>query len=508
MSQRSFAASFALKPTFTAPVYAARFEHAVWRQSGVATLQGDRMLLLVDSADAHARFVSSLAARGGWRMIVARDTERAVATLGTHEGLLIDAVLIDERAAADNLASTIAAMRDWRPQLPIIFLGDPLNRRAALAAIGFGATDFLERPLTAERLHMALDHAIAPRQSEELRPLSEKFPAPLAIEEIIGSSPAFRTALAIAAKAARARVPMLIEGERGTGKALLAAAIHEAGGRVRAPLIEVDCAHHADSMIGPVLFGHEQGAFAGAFDRRVGAFVQAHGGTLVLDRVERLPAEVQRQLVAVLATGQVQALGATQVDQVDVRVIACSTMPLKQRIAEGGFREDLLAQLGVVEITLPPLRDRRSDVPALARHLLARIAMLPGMGSVSLSAEASDALSRFAWPGNVRQLHDALIRAATRAHGGQLTLADFPGLQAERARSPGDSFGPAAAEGIGITLYRADGNLRALQDIEADVIRLAIGHYRGRMSEVARRLGIGRSTLYRKLADLGIDTAA
>ncbi len=466
------------------------------------------MLLLVDSADAHARFVSSLAARGGWRMINARDAERAVATLRTHEGLLIDAVLIDERAAADSIAATIATMREWRPQLPVIFLGDPLNRRASLAALTAGATDFLERPLTSERLHMALDHAIAPRQSEELRPLSEKFPAPLAIEEIIGSSPAFRTALAIAAKAARARVPMLLEGERGTGKALLAAAIHEAGGRVRAPLIEIDCAHHAETMIGPVLFGHEQGAFAGAFDRRIGAFVQAHGGTLVLDRVERLPLDVQRALVAVLATGHVQALGATHSEAVDVRVIACSTVPLKQRIAEGGFREDLLAQLGVVEITLPPLRDRRSDVPALARHLLARIATLPGMDSVSLSAEASDALSRYAWPGNVRQLHDALVRAAARASGGQLTLADFPGLQAERARAPTDSLGPAAAEGIGITLYRADGNLRPLADIEADVIRLAIGHYRGRMSEVARRLGIGRSTLYRKLADLGIDTAA
>lgn len=474
----------------------------------MATLQGDRMLLLVDSADTHTRFVASLAARGGWRMIVARDCERAIATLGTHEGLLIDAVLIDERTAGDAVGPTISAMRDWRPQLPVLFVGDPLNRRASLAALGVGATDFIERPLTGERLHTALDHAIAPRQHDELRPLSEKFPNALPIEEIIGSSPAFRTALAIAAKAARARVPMLIEGERGTGKALLAAAIHEAGQRPRAPYIEIDCAHHADTLIGPLLFGYEQGAFPGAFDRRVGAFIQAHGGTLVIDRIERLPADVQRQLVEVMATGRVQAMGATHAEAVDVRTITCSSSPLKQRVAEGGFREDLLAQISVVEINLPPLRDRRSDVPALARHLLARIAMLPGMNSLSLSAEASDALSRYGWPGNVRQLHDALVRAATCSTAGQLTLADFPGLQTERARAPTDSFGPATAEGIGVTLYRADGNLRPLQDIEADVIRLAIGHYRGRMSEVARRLGIGRSTLYRKLADLGIDTAA
>jgi DNA-binding NtrC family response regulator len=467
------------------------------------------MLLLVDSADAHTRFVSSLAARGGWRMIVARDCERAIAMLGTHEGLLVDAVLIDERTASDAIGPTISAMRDWRPQLPVIFLSDPLNRRAALHALGVGATDFLDRPLTAERLHSALDQAIAPRLTAELRPLAEKFPAALAIEEIIGSSPAFRTALAIAAKAARARVPMLIEGEAGTGKALLAAAIHDAAGRPRAPLVEIDCAHHAESMLGPILFGHEQGAFPGAFDRRVGALVQAHGGTLVLDRIERLPLDVQGRLAQFMTDNKVQPFGGSHSDDVDVRMIAVSPARLKQRAAEGSFREDLLAQLSVVEINLPPLRDRRSDIPALARHLLARIASLPAMPSLSLSSEASDALSRYSWPGNVRQLHDALIRAATCADGGQLTLADFPGVQAERARTPSDSYGPtAAAEGIGVTLYRADGNLRPLQDIEADVIRLAIGHYRGRMSEVARRLGIGRSTLYRKLADLGIDTAA
>ena len=468
------------------------------------------MLLLVDGNDAQCRFVAALAAKGGWRMLCAPDAQQAIATLGTHDGLLIDAVLIDDRSVPRGLADTIARMREWRPQLPIIFLGDAHVRGGSLRAIADGATDFLDRPLTAERLMSALEQAIAPSFLSELRPLSEKFAAPLAVEEIIGSSPAFRTALAIAAKAARARVPLLIEGEAGTGKALLAAAVHNAGMRPRSPLVEVDCGHHSDTMLAPLLFGHERGAFAGAFDRRVGSIVAAHGGTLVLDRIERLPLDVQALLAETIATGRVRPLGASAQHEVDVRFVASASVSLRDRAREGLFREDLLARLSVIEVTLPPLRDRRADVPVLARHLLARIAMLPGMRSLSLSSAASEALSSYGWPGNVRQLHDTLLRAACAADSGQLDLADFPGVASEIARAPEAMRASphSTGEGIGVTLYRADGNLRPLQDIEADVIRLAIGHYRGRMSEVARRLGIGRSTLYRKLADLGIDTAA
>ncbi len=468
------------------------------------------MLLLVDNDETHCRFLASIATRGGWRTLFAPDLERAIATLGTHDGLLLDAVLIDGRCAPVGLANTISAMRDWRPSLPIIFLGESGQRGPALAAIAAGATDFLDKPLTAERLHSALDHGIAPRFAHELRPLSEKFAQPLSVEEIIGSTPAFRTALAIAAKAARTRVPVLVEGENGTGKALVAAAIHHAGFRPRSPLIHVDCGHHSEAMIGPLLFGYERGAFPGAFERRVGEIAKADGGTLILDRIERLPLDVQARLADLLANNMVQTYGGASTSAVDVRFIACSSVSLKQRSRDDLFREDLLARIGVAEVVLPPLRDRRVDIPSLARHFLARLALHPGMPALSLSGELVTALSSWSWPGNVRQLHDALVRAATRTDGPQLGLSDFPGLSAERARAPEDS-GPSSAmpgDGIGVTLYRSDGNLRALQDIEADVIRLAIGHYRGRMSEVARRLGIGRSTLYRKLADLGIDTAA
>jgi DNA-binding NtrC family response regulator len=202
-----------------------------------------------------------------------------------------------------------------------------------------------------------------------------------------------------------------------------------------------------------------------------------------------------------------------------VRVIAATNRTLTEEVAAGRFREDLYYRLNVVHVGIPPLRDRISDLPALVRHLLARIAEQPGMRHLSITDDGLSVLMRYGWPGNVRQLQNALFRAAVLCDGDALTAADFPQIAAEarfgkraddyHAKSlTGASQSAALAHGAGVTLYASDGHLRPLEDIEADVIRLAIGHYRGRMTEVARRLGIGRSTLYRKLGELGIDAAA
>jgi DNA-binding NtrC family response regulator len=195
---------------------------------------------------------------------------------------------------------------------------------------------------------------------------------------------------------------------------------------------------------------------------------------------------------------------------VDVRVIAATNRKLIEEVEAGRFREDLYYRLNVVQLTIPPLRERIGDVPALSRHLLARIANQPGLRSLGLTAEALELLMRHNWPGNVRQLQNALFRAAVLCEGDALTPQDFPQIAAQmRARQGSSALARIGqSEAAGITLFEADGHVRELAEIEADVIRLAIGHYRGRMTEVARRLGIGRSTLYRKLAELGIDSAA
>jgi DNA-binding NtrC family response regulator len=468
------------------------------------TRNGQRLLLLIDDEPAQRRLVAALAARGGWRAVFANDAEMAIATLGTQDGMQLDAILLDHWAAETDAARLIGELRARRPALPILMLTANGSVAQAVSAMRAGATDFLVKPLAPERLLAALEAAVAGSAAGELRPLTEKIPATLAFDEIVGSAPEFRTALAIAAKAARARVPVLIEGESGVGKEVVAEAIHAASPRAKKPLVAVNCGAIPANLVESELFGHEKGAFTGAFERKIGRFQEADGGTLFLDEVGEMPLDAQVKLLRVLSGGQIHAIGARHPRDVDVRVVAATNKRLADEVEAGRFREDLYYRLNVVQVTIPPLRSRIGDVPALARHLLARIARQPGLRPLGITDEALHLLSGYEWPGNVRQLQNALFRAAVLCEGDALTATDFPQIAAMGGRRAQ----PATSEGGGVTLFRDDGNLRPLDDIEADVIRLAIGHYRGRMTEVARRLGIGRSTLYRKLGELGIDNAA
>lgn len=474
------------------------------------TRNGQRQLLLIDDEPAQRRLIAAIAARRGWRTIFAGDAETAIATLGTPDGMALDAIILDSWSPDLDAASLIAELRANRPMLPILLLTANGSVAAAVSAMRAGATDFLVKPLAAERLLAALDCAVGAKVSGELRPLSEKLSAHLAFDEIVGSAPQFRAALAIAAKAARARVPVLIEGESGVGKEVVAEAIHAASPRHSKPVVRVNCGAIPANLVESELFGHEKGAFTGAFERKIGRFQEADGGTLFLDEIGEMPLEAQVKLLRVVQSGEVQPIGARHPVQVDVRVIAATNKTLLTEVEEGRFREDLYYRLNVVQVTIPPLRDRAGDIAPLARHLLARVAEQPGLRPLGITDDALALLASYDWPGNVRQLQNALFRAAVLCDGDALTRADFPQIaQLSGGRSgPGAGALGGAAQGAGITLFRADGNLRALEEIEADVIRLAIGHYRGRMTEVARRLGIGRSTLYRKLGELGIDQNA
>ena len=472
-----------------------------------------RMLLLIDDEPAQRRLVGAIAGRAGWRTHAVGDSAAAFEQLDGPNGRGIDAVLVDKWLPGSDGLDLIAELRRRYPRLPVLIMTAQTSVSIAVDAMRAGATDFLVKPVAHDRLLAALDAACNRPASGELRPLTEKFTQPLAFEEIVGSAPQFRAALAIAAKAARARVSVLIEGESGVGKEVIAQAIHAASSRAKRPLVVVNCAAIARNLVESELFGHERGAFTGAFDRHVGRFQQADGGTLFLDEVGELPLDAQVKLLRVLQTGEIQPLGSRSVRTVDVRVIAATNRTLLEEVAAGRFREDLYYRLAVVQLAIPPLRTRATDIPALARHLLARIAQQPGMRPLGITDEALALLMSYSWPGNVRQLQNALFRAAVLCDEQALTPDDFPQIAAE-ARAPSRPApmhaprAPSLPAGGGITLFEANGHMRPLDAIEADVIRLAIGHYRGRMSEVARRLGIGRSTLYRKLSELGMDSAA
>ena len=470
------------------------------------TRNGQRLLMLIDDEPAQRRLVAAIAARRGWRTILAGDPETGIATLGTPDGMALDAIILDHAAPDADAAALIGELRARRPALPILMLTANNSVAAAVSAMRAGATDFLVKPIASERLLAALEAAVGGKAAGELRPLTEKLTARLAFDEIVGSAPQFRAALAIAAKAARARVPVLIEGESGVGKEVIAEAIHAASPRNKKDMIAVNCGAIPANLVESELFGHEKGAFTGAFERKIGRFADADGGTLFLDEVGEMPLDAQVKLLRALQSGEIQPIGARHPREVDVRVIAATNKALAAEVEAGRFREDLYYRLNVVQVTIPPLRDRTADIPVLARHLLARVAEQPGLRELGITDDALQLLGGYDWPGNVRQLQNALFRAAVLCDGDALTGEDFP--QLSNLLGEGHTGGASSHEGMGVTLYTPDGNLRPLEEIESDVIRLAIGHYRGRMTEVARRLGIGRSTLYRKLGELGIDQSA
>ncbi len=470
---------------------------------------GTKLLMLIDDEPAQCRLITALASRAGFRTICVRDAETAIATLGTQDGMMLDAIILDHWVPGSEATELISELKSRRPALPILMLTAIGSISEAVDAMRAGATDYLIKPVAPERMLGALQAAVDKgKHGGELRPLTEKIAAPLEFEEIVGAAPAFRTALAIAAKAARSRVPVLIEGEGGVGKEVIADAIHAASPRAKMPFLKVNCGAITGNLLDSILFGHEKGAFTGAFDRKIGLVQQADGGTLFLDEVDRLPTETQVRLLRLLKSSEIQPIGSPNSFQIDVRIIAATNRSLEKETKRDSFREDLYYRLNVVKLTIPPLRERTGDIPALSRHFLTRMAGQPGLRSLSITDDALNLLRNYNWPGNVRQLQSVLFRAAVICDGDALTIDELPQIAAVVAKNGSNTAGLASPEGIGITLYSEDGNLRPLEDIEADVIRLAIGHYRGRMTEVARRLGIGRSTLYRKLADLGIDNAA
>ena len=467
-----------------------------------------RLLMLIDDEPAQCRLITALAAREGWRTLVVRDSETAIATLGTRQGMQLSAIILDQWVPGDDACTLIAELKARRPALPILMLTTSASPLLAVEAMRAGATDYLIKPVAPDMLMQALRAATtreAPR--DELQPLTEKMQASPNFEAMVGAAPTFRAALAIAAKAARSHGSVLIEGESGTGKEMLVRAMHAASPRAKAPLRIVNIGATQASGIESVLFGHEKGAFPGAFDRQIGALQHCDGGTLVLDEIDRLPLSVQERLTESITRSDVRPIGARHSFRVDIRLIAASNLPLGDLVDQGHFLPELFQALGAVTVTLPPLRERTGDISALARHFLARIGEQPGLRPLGITDSALSLLGAYDWPGNVRQLQAVLFRAAVFCDGDALTADDFPQLSNLLGDTPA-SGSARKQEGVGVMLYAADGNLRPLEEIEADVIRLAIGHYRGRMTEVARRLGIGRSTLYRKLSDLGIDNVA
>jgi DNA-binding NtrC family response regulator len=374
-------------------------------------------------------------------------------------------------------------------------------------AMRAGATDFLVKPAGPERLDVSIRNALALSElSTEVRRLVRAEENRLAFDDLVSASPRTREAIALARRVARSDIPVLIEGESGTGKEVFARAIHGSSDRAGGPFVAVNCGALPATLVESILFGHEKGAFTGATSRRPGRFQEADGGTLFLDEIGELPPEAQVKLLRAIQSGEVDPVGAAQPVKVNIRLISATNRDLAGMIAEGVFREDLFYRIGVFPLRLPPLRERREDVAGLARMFLKRFAAAEGAQVEGFTRPALEAIERVPWPGNVRQLENTIHRAVVLADGALIRPVDLMGLggTSPDVESAGQTGRIACANGHDPFL-RDDGHVRRLPEIEAEAIRRALSLYRGRMSETARRLGIGRSTLYRKLDELRIE---
>ena len=465
-----------------------------------------RLLMLVTSEAALSRTVSSCAGREGWRTSVVGSCAEALAKLSSAEGAEVDTVLFEGCETGVDACDTIRQIKAERPEISVIMLTSGEAPRLAVEAMRAGASDYVIKPVTHERMAAALKSrsAIA-EERDELLPLSQKLAPILEFDAMVGTDTHFRTALAKAATAARGHGHVLLEGESGTGKAMLMQAIHNSSTRSKGPCKLVSCEGLPHNTLESLLFGHEKGAFAGAFDRQDGVLAACDTGTVMLSGIDTMPLTIQDRLAEVLKSGIVRPTGAKHGFRIDVRILAASRRPLVYRVEDGTFSAELHEILSATRIALPPLRERAGDIPGLTRYFLARFGEIEGMNRHSIADSGLSLLEAYDWPGNVRQLQTALFRACLHEQREALTAHSFPHL----GRLVGTaSRGDSRSRGLGVLLYAGDGNIRPLEEIEADIIRLAIGHYRGKMTEVARRLGIGRSTLYRKLQELGIDNAA
>jgi DNA-binding NtrC family response regulator len=497
-------------------------------------------ILIADDDPVQRRLVENMVTRFGYDTVVVDGGDAALAALADLtapiDGVVLDLVMPD----LDGLG-VLAKMRERDIRVPVIVQTAHGGIDNVISAMRAGAADFVVKPASAERLQVSLRNALSTRALEsEVTRLKRSQSGTLTFKDIVTRSARMQAVLKSAQKAAASNIPVLIEGESGVGKELIARAIHGSGERRARAMVAVNCGAIPDNLVESILFGHEKGAFTGATERHTGKFVEADGGTLFLDEVGELPAATQVKLLRAIQEGEVEPVGGRKGIKVNVRVISATNRDLIADVKSGRFREDLFYRLHVFPISVPPLRERREDIPDLVRHFVARFAAEEGKRLRSVSVDALRLLGAYRWPGNVRQLENTMFRAVVLAEDEEIGLAEIPQIVAQAnlvaetedhpTLLPPEDLGPGdpANEALGIDLgaghrlgsiappqgavgpggmvplLDAEGDVRALEEIEAETIRFAVGHYRGQMSEVARRLRIGRSTLYRKLDSLGL----
>jgi len=500
-----------------------------------------KRVLVVDDDPIQRRILEETLKRCGFETRAAASGDLALQVLEGPEASSIALVLLDLVMPGMDGMAVLDRMSRMQGMPPVIVQSAHGSIDAAINAMRAGAADFVIKPVSPERLEVSVKNALKIEAlAVEITRIKRKAEGTLTFSDLITRGEGMARVVSLGKRAANSNIPVLIEGESGVGKELIARAIQGESERKGKPFVVVNCGAIPENLVESILFGHEKGSFTGATDKRIGKFQEADGGTLFLDEVGELPLDAQVKLLRALQEGEIDPVGSRRPVKVNFRLISASNRDMIQMVKDGKFREDLYYRLNVFPIWVPPLRDRLADVPELARHFLTQFAAEEGKRIAQIDGEAIELITAYTWPGNVRQLENAVFRAVVLADGDSLTVAEFPqiathveGFRAEIPAAPATFAkkpvydGPVVlgasnvvphtveiaasilgAPSLGLPIETDEGEIRSLESIEADMIRLALARYRGHMTEVAKRLKIGRSTLYRKMRDYGLEERA
>jgi len=438
-------------------------------------------ILVVDDEASQRELLGGFAARLGYRVREAASGEEALESIQREPP---DLVLLDVRLPGISGIETLERIRESVPDLPVLLITAFADLRQAVAAMKGGAEDYLAKPVDLDELRAAMADALGTSAAgrTDLEPSTPPVPADLVCE-----SPSMRHLVSTIAVVAPSKAPVLITGESGTGKEVLARLIHAWSPQQGGPLIAANCASLPDALIESELFGHTKGAFTGASETRQGFFRAAHGGTLFLDEIAEMPLHLQPKLLRALETGQIMPVGSDRPVEVDTRLIAATNRDLEKEVAEGRFRDDLYYRINVVELAIPPLRERSEDIAPLTRHFASEFSG----GPVRLSPQAMQCLLAYSWSGNVRELRNAVQRACLLSRGDVILPEHLPPKIAALASQSGVQDAPRGR----------------LSQVERATILATLQECGGNRTQAAKKLGISRRALIYKIRDIGAESS-
>ena len=452
-------------------------------------MKNRKTILVVDDDDAHRTMLRTLVGGWGYDIVEANDGSTAIEKVQERP---FDLILMDIRMLKVSGLQALERIKAFNPAIPVTIMTAYSSVETAVEALKKGAYDYLTKPLDFDKLRLTIERAMEhTRLKEENRLLKESLGKHFDMQNIIGRSPAMIGLLETVAHVAPSEATVMITGESGTGKELIAGVIHYNSPRKDGPFVKINCAAITETLLESELFGHEKGAFTGADRRKEGRFYQANQGSIFLDEVSEMPLTMQVKLLRVLQERELTRVGGEKVIPVDVRVIAATNKDLVDLKSRGLFREDLYYRLNVVSLEIPRLRERRDDIPLLARHFLEIFAEKNKKEIKGFTPKAMDQLVRYDWPGNVRELMNAIERAVVLARTDYLDDQDFSILQ-PLLQEPAPAL--SDFDNIGIPL----------EEVEKAAILRMLESVAGNKSEAARRLGITRKTLHKKLKKYGV----